>query len=61
MNGVLISIEYYDDVTDKWNLSVPMIEKKAGYSVVTVCHYIYIIGGYKIVVERRYKDLGIHT
>ena len=44
LNG-LNSVEYYDDVADKWTLSTPMISKRYGHSAVAFREKIYVLGG----------------
>ena len=43
--SVLNITEYYDDVTDKWTNSNPMIEKRHGHSAVAFREEIFVIGG----------------
>ena len=44
LNG-LNSVEYYDDVADKWTLSTPMIAKRYEHSAVAFREKIYVLGG----------------
>ena len=42
---VLNSTEFYNDVTDKWTISTPMIESRHGHSAVAFREDIYVLGG----------------
>ena len=48
-NETLNSTEYYDDVTDHWTKSTPMLEKRAKHSAVAFREQIFIIGGVNAV------------
>ena len=45
INRVLNSTDYYDDVSDKWIRSTPMLQKKLEDSPVALRDKIYFIGG----------------
>ena len=43
---VVNTTEYYDEITDKWEKSSPMIKHRTSHSAVAFGETIYVIGGY---------------